>query len=68
MKNADIKDKIKMIDVICYNEEFPTKFYVDMSFCCPDRPYRVGDLANTFPPGLMISPKINLNEKIIEVT
>lgn len=55
------------IDIICYNEEYPLKFYIDSSFVCPDRPYRIGDLANTFPPGVILSPTLSPNDRIFEV-
>lgn len=67
MKSADIMDQVRFVDVICYNEEYPTKFYIDISFCCPDRPYRAGDLANTLPPGVMLAPTVNLNDKLVVV-
>ena len=46
--------QISFIDVICYNHEYPTTFYVDVSYVNLDRPYTIGDLANTFPPGLIL--------------
>jgi hypothetical protein len=55
------------IDVICYNPEHPLKFFVDCSFACPERSYRVGDLANTFPPGLILAPHATPNQKILEI-
>ena len=48
---------LNFIDVICYNYEYPTTFYVDVSFVNYDRPYTIGDLANTFPPGIILHPK-----------
>lgn len=67
MLQGEIDIKIQKISIICYNEEYPTRFYVDISYCCPDRPYRVGDLANTLPPGIIIAPQYDMNEKIITV-
>jgi hypothetical protein len=55
------------VDIICYNEEHPLRFYVDSSFVCPERPYRYGDLANTFPPGIILAPEINPNKRIFEI-
>lgn len=43
------------------------KLYVDVSYCSPDRPYRVGDLANILPPGVIISPKHSMNDRIVNV-
>ena len=42
-------------------------FNVDVSFVNPDRPYRVGDLANTFPPGIILNPKVDPNKEIFAV-
>lgn len=67
MKSAEVLDQKRFIDVICYNEEYPTKFFVDISYCSPDRPYRAGDLANTLPPGVMIAPHVNLNDKLFVI-
>lgn len=65
MKNEEFDQKIDDIEIICYNEEYPMRLYVDISYCSPDRPYRVGDLANTLPPGIILNPKYNLNDKIV---
>lgn len=64
---GQIDTKINRISIICYNEEYPTRFYIDVSYCCPDRPYRVGDLANTLPPGIIIASQYDMNEKIVTV-
>lgn len=55
------------IAVVCYNEEFPSRFFIDVSFANPDRPYRVGDLANTLPPGLLIDPSVSMNDRIANI-
>jgi hypothetical protein len=56
--NADIDT----VDIICYNHEYPTKFYFDVTNVNLDRPYYIGDLANTFPPGVILNPKVNPNK------
>ncbi len=43
------------------------KFYVDVSYVCPERAYRLGDLANTFPPGIVLDKGMDHNQKIVEV-
>lgn len=50
---------VTSVEIICYNYEYPTKFYVDVSYVNPDRPYTLGDLANTFPPGIILNPKVD---------
>lgn len=67
MRMGDFDPKLENIEVICYNEEYPTKFYVDVTYCSPDRPYRIGDLANVLPPGIIISPKHNMNDRIASI-
>lgn len=68
IRNAnEFEWKTDDIDIICYNKEYPRRFYIDISFCCPERPYRVGDLANTFPPGIILDPKVSLNDKVLEI-
>ena len=44
------------VSIICYNEEYPTGFHIDVSYVNQDRPYTIGDLANTFPPGIILHP------------
>ncbi len=67
MRGSEFDWKKKTIEIICYNEEYPLKFNVDSTFACPDRPYRVGDLANTFPPGVILDPNVNPNDKIVDI-
>lgn len=43
------------------------RFFVDSSFVCPERPYRIGDLANTFPPGVILAPSLNPNDRVFEI-
>jgi hypothetical protein len=43
------------------------KFYADVSYACPERAYRVGDLANTFPPGIILDPSANPNVRIMQI-
>lgn len=50
------------VDVICYNYEYPATFYIDVSYVNLDRPYTLGDLANTFPPGLILHPKYDMSK------
>jgi hypothetical protein len=45
---------INFVSIVCYNYEYPTMFYIDVSYVNPDRPYTLGDLANTFPPGVLL--------------
>lgn len=59
-----LRNDVKHVDIICYNNEYPTRFNVDISYVNPDRPYRIGDLANTFPPGVILSPKVDPNKEI----
>lgn len=59
--------KVEHAEVICYNLEYPRRFFIDISYCSPERPYRVGDLANTFPPGVTMSSKVSLSDKIVEI-
>lgn len=40
---------------------------MDVSQVNYDRPYRVGDLSNTFPPGIILSPNNDVNKLIFEV-
>ena len=40
---------------------------VDSSFVCPERPYRIGDLANTFPPGVILDPSLDPNDSIFTI-
>ena len=54
--------EIDEVRIICYNEEYPTYFYVDVSYVSHDRPYTIGDLANTFPPGVLLDPKEDPNK------
>ena len=54
LQRGDIDIKLDHNDIICYNHEYPTRFYIDVSYLNPDRPYRIGDLANVLPPGIMI--------------
>ena len=67
IQGSEFDWKKRSIDIICYNDEYPLKFNVDSTFACPDRPYRVGDLANTFPPGVILSPNVNPNDKILDI-
>jgi hypothetical protein len=39
---------------------------VDVSYVNLDRPYTIGDLANTFPPGLILHPKYDPAKLIFE--
>jgi hypothetical protein len=55
---------VQHVDIISYNNEYPTRFNVDVSYVNPDRPYRIGDLANTFPPGIILSPKVDPNKEV----
>lgn len=55
---------VSHIEIISYNHEYPTRFNVDVSYVNPDRPYRIGDLANTFPPGIILGPKVDPNKEI----
>lgn len=67
MRLGDVDIKLPEVEVICYNEEYPTRFYIDVSYSFQDRPYRVGDLSNILPPGVLISPKHSMNDRIINV-
>lgn len=67
MEKGEIDQKLEEIDIICYNEEYPTRFYIDISYAGPDRPYRVGDLANILVPGVLINPKVKLNSIIAKI-
>jgi hypothetical protein len=58
------KIDVEFVDIISYNHEYPTRFNVDISYVNPDRPYRIGDLANTFPPGIILNPKVDPNKEI----
>lgn len=42
------------VRIVCYNDDYPHKFTVDMSYVNPLRFYKIGDLANTFPPGILL--------------
>lgn len=59
---------IQTVDIICYNYEYPTKFYIDVSYVNPDRPYTLGDLGNTFPPGVILHPKVDPSKIAFSVT
>lgn len=43
------------------------KLFVDSSFVCPERPYRIGDLANNFPAGIILAPHVYPNQRIFEI-
>lgn len=43
--------------VYCYNDDYPTKFFVDPTNITPTRGYKLGDLINTFPDGVVIHPQ-----------
>jgi len=62
-----LKIDVEHVDIICYNQEYPTRFNVDVSYVNPDRPYRIGDLANTFPPGIILNPKVDPNKNIFDL-
>lgn len=66
-QGSEFEFRKRDLDIICYNDEYPLKFYVDSSFVCPERPYRIGDLANTFPPGVILSSSLNPNDRIFEI-
>jgi hypothetical protein len=59
-----LKIDVEYVDIISYNHEYPTRFNVDVSYVNVDRPYRIGDLANTFPPGIILNPKVDPNKEI----
>jgi hypothetical protein len=61
------KVNVTEIDILCYNNEYPTKFFVDVSYVNIDRPYKIGDLSNTFPPGIVLSSKVDQNKAIFEL-
>lgn len=54
-KDYDFDMPENFVYVVSYNHEYPTAFYVDVRYVNPDRPYTFGDLANTFPPGLILN-------------
>lgn len=56
------------VKILCYNEEYPTRFYVDVSNVNVDRPYTIGDLANTFPPGVILAPDADPNGVIFSIS
>jgi hypothetical protein len=43
------------------------KFFADSSFVCPERSYRIGDLANGFPPKAIFTSNHDPNDRIIEI-
>ena len=67
IEGSEFNFKLDRINIVCYNEEYPLKFYIDSSFVCPERPYRVGDLANTFPPGVILGEDAHSNMRIFEI-
>lgn len=67
MLQGEIDIKIQKISIICYNEEYPTRFYVDISYCCPDRPYPSGRSSQHSAPRHHHRPQYDMNEKIITV-
>lgn len=40
---------------------------MDSSFVCPERPYRIGDLANNFPPGVTLASHVYPNQRVFEI-
>ena len=65
-RNFEFRKNMHFIDVICYNHDYPATFYVDVSYVNLDRPYTIGDLANTFPPGLILHPRYDPAKIIFE--
>ena len=53
--------------MICYNREYPTKFTIDVSYVNLDRPFTMGDLANTFPPGIILKPGVKTDKVLFYV-
>ena len=43
--------------IYSYNSTYPVHFIVDPRNITPKRPYRLGDLVNTFPEGILLHPK-----------
>ena len=39
-------------------------FYIDVSNVSLQRPYKIGDLGNTFPPGIILNPNMDINKPI----
>lgn len=62
---CEIVQKHDEVRLLTYNEDFPTSFAIDITYLTHERPYRFADLANTFPPGLELSPKHRPLDKIV---
>lgn len=57
--------KHSKVSLVTYNQDYPTLVSIDVTYVTPERPYRFADLANTFPPGLELSPKHKPMDKIL---
>eukprot|EP01016_Furgasonia_blochmanni_P016691 TRINITY_DN1973_c0_g1_i3.p1 TRINITY_DN1973_c0_g1~~TRINITY_DN1973_c0_g1_i3.p1 ORF type:complete len:342 (+),score=129.67 TRINITY_DN1973_c0_g1_i3:84-1028(+) len=53
---GEVSVEIQEVDIITYNENYPSRLRIDLSNLTPQHPYRLGDLAATLPDGVMLAP------------
>lgn len=49
-----MKTELMGVWVYCYNESYPGCFMIDPTNVAPNRPYKIGDIYNTFPEGMVL--------------
>ena len=54
MRGTNIEFHVRGLWVYSYNNIYPTSLRVDPRYITQDRPYKIGDLVNTFPDGIEI--------------
>lgn len=54
---GNLYQKIHGVQVYSYNDDYPTTFEIDPHNVTCSRGYRLGDLMNTFPDGVVLHPR-----------
>lgn len=69
-RGAEVLKGREQVDVLCYNDEYPTSFEMNASNMTHARGYKMGDLSNLLPDGVILHPKYKglKYENIVSVT
>eukprot|EP01015_Nassula_variabilis_P029685 TRINITY_DN6409_c0_g2_i5.p1 TRINITY_DN6409_c0_g2~~TRINITY_DN6409_c0_g2_i5.p1 ORF type:complete len:311 (+),score=91.39 TRINITY_DN6409_c0_g2_i5:66-998(+) len=68
-KEGTLKFRLDEIEIVTYNEDYPTTIDIDIENLTPLDPIRVGDIMRSLPDGVLLSPKYkNLHEIVATIS
>jgi hypothetical protein len=58
-RGSSFESQIQGVWVYSYNETYPSVLRVDITNVTPTRPYKIGDLQNSMPMGMLLHERYN---------